>query len=120
MDTRRPPSSSPPAELLRYALLAEELGLDSVAISDHFQPFRHRGGHAPAAFPWLGALAATSERIMIGTSVCTPTFRYQPAEVAHTFATLGWLAPGRVFLGVGHGRVAERGAADRYRVARRR
>ena len=93
----------PPAELLRYALLAEELGLDSVAISDHFQPFRHRGGHAPAAFPWLGALAATSERIMIGTSVCTPTFRYQPAEVAHTFATLGCLAPGRVFLGVGTG-----------------
>ena len=92
-----------PAELLRYALLAEELGFDSVAISDHFQPFRHTDGHAPSAFPWLGALAATSERILIGTSVCTPTFRYQPAEVAHAFATLGCLAPGRVFLGVGTG-----------------
>src|SRR5450432_2614890 len=92
-----------PAELLRYSLLAEELGFDSVAISDHFQPFRHRGGHAPAAFPWLGALAATSQRIMIGTSVCTPTFRYQPADVAQSFATLGCLAPGRVFLGVGTG-----------------
>ncbi len=92
-----------PVELLRYSLLAEELGLDSVAISDHFQPFRHTDGHAPSAFPWLGALAARSERIMIGTSVCTPTFRYQPAEVAHAFATLGCLAPGRVFLGVGTG-----------------
>jgi coenzyme F420-dependent glucose-6-phosphate dehydrogenase len=92
-----------PAELLRYSLLAEELGMDSVAISDHFQPFRHTGGHAPSAFPWLGALAARSERITIGTSVCTPTFRYQPAEVAHAFATLGCLAPGRVFLGVGTG-----------------
>jgi coenzyme F420-dependent glucose-6-phosphate dehydrogenase len=92
-----------PAELLRYSLLAEELGFDSVAISDHFQPFRHTGGHAPSAFPWLGALAARSERITIGTSVCTPTFRYQPAEVAHAFATLGCLAPGRVFLGVGTG-----------------
>lgn len=40
---------------------------------------------------------------MIGTSVCTPTFRYQPAEVAHAFATLGCVAPGRVFLGVGTG-----------------
>jgi coenzyme F420-dependent glucose-6-phosphate dehydrogenase len=93
----------PPAELLRFSLLAEELGMDSVAISDHFQPFRDLGGHAPSAFPWLGALAARSERITIGTSVCTPTFRYQPAEVAHAFATLGCLAPGRVFLGVGTG-----------------
>ncbi len=92
-----------PAELLRSSLLAEELGFDSVAISDHFQPFRHTGGHAPSAFPWLGALAARSERITIGTSVCTPTFRYSPAEVAHAFATLGCLAPGRVFLGVGTG-----------------
>ncbi|HEY1479522.1 MAG TPA: TIGR03557 family F420-dependent LLM class oxidoreductase [Gaiellales bacterium] len=92
-----------PAELLRFALLAEQLEFDSVAISDHFQPFRHRGGHAPSAFPWLGALAARSERVMIGPSVCTPTFRYQPAEVAHAFATLGCLAPGRVFLGVGTG-----------------
>jgi coenzyme F420-dependent glucose-6-phosphate dehydrogenase len=92
-----------PVELLRYSLLAEELGFDSVAISDHFQPFRHTGGHAPSAFPWLGALAARSTRITIGTSVCTPTFRYSPAEVAHAFATLGCLAPGRVFLGVGTG-----------------
>jgi coenzyme F420-dependent glucose-6-phosphate dehydrogenase len=92
-----------PAELLRYSLLAEELGMDSVAISDHFQPFRHTGGHAPSAFPWLGALAARSERITIGTSVCTPTFRYQPAEVAHAFATIGCLAPGRTFLGLGTG-----------------
>ena len=30
---------------------------------------------------------------MIGTSVCTPTFRYQPAEVAHTFATLAVSRP---------------------------
>jgi coenzyme F420-dependent glucose-6-phosphate dehydrogenase len=92
-----------PVELLRYSLLAEQLEFDSVAISDHFQPFRHTGGHAPSAFPWLGALAARSERITIGTSVCTPTFRYSPSEVAHAFATIGSLAPGRVFLGVGTG-----------------
>src|ERR1700710_2154219 len=78
-----------PAELLRYSLLAEELDFDSVAISDHFQPFRHTGGHAPSAFPWLGALAARSERITIGTSVCTPPFRHSPPEVAHAFATIG-------------------------------
>ena len=39
----------------------------------------------------------------LGTSVLTPTLRYQPAVVAHAFATMGCLAPGRVFLGIGSG-----------------
>ena len=69
-----------PVELLRYALAAEREGFDSVAISDHFQPFRHTGGHAPAALPWLGALAVQSERIRIGTSVSTPTMRFHPVD----------------------------------------
>jgi coenzyme F420-dependent glucose-6-phosphate dehydrogenase len=93
----------PPTELLNYGVRAEELGFDSVFISDHLQPWKHDGGHAPAALPWLGALAARTERIMLGTSVLTPTFRYHPAVVAQAFATLGCLAPGRVVLGVGSG-----------------
>ena len=92
-----------PAELLDYGVQAERLGFDSVFISDHLQPWRHEDGHAPAALPWLGALAATTERVLIGTSVLTPTFRYHPAVVAQAFATLGCLAPGRVVLGVGSG-----------------
>ena len=92
-----------PAELLRYGVLAEELGFDSVFVSDHLQPWRHDGGHAPAALPWLGALAARTQRVLIGTSVLTPTFRYHPAVVAQAFATLGCLAPGRAILGVGSG-----------------
>jgi len=74
-----------------------------VFVSDHLQPWRHDGGHAPAALPWLGALATSTERILLGTSVLTPTFRYHPAVVAQAFATLGCLAPGRVILGVGSG-----------------
>jgi coenzyme F420-dependent glucose-6-phosphate dehydrogenase len=93
----------PPAELLRYGVQAERLGFDSVFVSDHLQPWRHDGGHAPAALPWLGALAARTERVLLGTSVLTPTFRYHPAVVAQAFATLGCLAPGRVVLGVGSG-----------------
>ncbi|SNY60542.1 glucose-6-phosphate dehydrogenase (coenzyme-F420) [Paractinoplanes atraurantiacus] len=93
----------PPSELLNYSVLAEELGFDSVFVSDHLQPWRHDGGHAPAALPWLGALAARTERILIGTSVLTPSFRYHPAVVAQAFATLGCLAPERVVLGVGSG-----------------
>jgi coenzyme F420-dependent glucose-6-phosphate dehydrogenase len=92
-----------PAELLGYTVLAEECGFDSVFISDHLQPWRHNGGHAPAALPWLGAAAARTERVVLGTSVLTPTFRYHPAVVAQAFATLGCLAPGRVVLGVGSG-----------------
>src|SRR3954447_9171713 len=92
-----------PAELLRYAVMAEERGFDSVFVSDHFQPWRHDGGHAPAALPWLGALVTRTERVTVGTSVLTPTFRYDPAVVAQAFATLGCLAPGRVVLGVGSG-----------------
>jgi coenzyme F420-dependent glucose-6-phosphate dehydrogenase len=45
---------------------------------------------------------ATSSAV-VGTSVLTPTLRYEPAIVAQAFATLGCLAPGRVFLGVGTG-----------------
>ncbi|MCU1656589.1 MAG: fdg [Pseudonocardiales bacterium] len=93
----------PPAELLRYGVVAEEVGFDSVFVSDHLQPWRHDGGHAPFAMSWLGALGASTERITIGTSVLTPTFRYHPAIVAQAFATLGCLFPGRVVLGMGTG-----------------
>ncbi|MEU8233875.1 glucose-6-phosphate dehydrogenase (coenzyme-F420) [Actinoplanes sp. NPDC048967] len=92
-----------PRELLRYGIQAEQQGFDSVFVSDHLQPWRHDGGHAPAALPWLGALATSTERVLLGTSVLTPTFRYHPAVVAQAFATLGCLAPGRVILGVGSG-----------------
>jgi coenzyme F420-dependent glucose-6-phosphate dehydrogenase len=92
-----------PAELLRYSVAAEEAGFDSVFVSDHLQPWRHDGGHAPAALPWLGALGAATDRITIGTSVLTPTFRYHPVVVAQAFATLGCLFPGRVVLGIGSG-----------------
>ncbi|MGH2498520.1 MAG: glucose-6-phosphate dehydrogenase (coenzyme-F420) [Candidatus Limnocylindria bacterium] len=92
-----------PRELLRFGLLAEALGFDSVVVSDHFHPWRDTGGHAPFSFAWLGALGARTERVRLGTSVVTPTFRYHPAIVAQAVATLGSLFPGRLFLGVGSG-----------------
>lgn len=92
-----------PNELLEFALLAESCGFDSVFVADHFQPWRHTGGHAPFSIAWLGALGARSSRILMGTSVLTPTFRYHPAVVAQAFATLGAMFSGRVILGVGTG-----------------
>ncbi len=90
-------------ELLEFSLLAERSGLDTIAVSDHFQPWRHNGGHAPAALTWLGALGQANGGGMIGTSVLTPTLRYQPAIVAQAFATLAQLSAGPVFLGIGTG-----------------
>lgn len=90
-------------QLLEFACLAEQSGFDSVWVSDHFQPWRHTGGQAPFALSWLGALGARTSRIVMGTSVLTPTFRYHPSVVAHAFATLGSLFPGRVVLGIGTG-----------------
>lgn len=92
-----------PDELLAYAVRAEELGLDSVWVSDHFQPWRHRGGHAPFALAWLAAAGQRTRRVTLGTSVLTPTFRYHPAVVAQAIGTLAALTPGRVALGVGTG-----------------
>jgi coenzyme F420-dependent glucose-6-phosphate dehydrogenase len=92
-----------PVELLDFAVRAEACGFDSVVVSDHFQPWRHTGGHAPFSFAWLGAVGARTERVMLGTSVVTPTFRYHPSVVAHAMATLGVLFPDRVMLGVGTG-----------------
>ncbi|MBN9183412.1 MAG: glucose-6-phosphate dehydrogenase (coenzyme-F420) [Microbacterium sp.] len=92
-----------PDRLLEFGVLAEEMGFDSVFLSDHFQPWMHDGGHAPSTLPWLGALGARTSRVLIGTSVLTPTFRYHPAVIAQAFATLGVMYPGRAILGVGTG-----------------
>jgi coenzyme F420-dependent glucose-6-phosphate dehydrogenase len=92
-----------PRDLLEFSQLAEQVGLDSVAVSDHFQPWRHKTGHAPNSLVWLGALAEATERVEMLTSVLTPTMRYHPSIIAQSFGTLGCLAPGRVILGVGTG-----------------
>src|SRR5260370_25603479 len=92
-----------PVELLDFSMHAEEVGFDSVVVSDHYQPWRHTGGHAPFSFAWLGALGARTERGMMGTSGVTPTFRYHPSVVAQAMGTLGGLSPNRVMLGIGSG-----------------
>jgi len=92
-----------PNQLLDFSVLAEECGFDSVFVSDHFQPWKHTDGHAPFSLTWLGALGAKTKRVVMGTSVLTPTFRYHPSIVAHAFGTLGAMFEGRVILGIGTG-----------------
>lgn len=92
-----------PSTLLRFAIEAEQAGFESVFISDHFQPWKHTDGHAPFAPSWMAAALAKTEKIVVGTSVLTPTFRLHPSVVAHAFGTLGAMFPDRVILGVGTG-----------------
>jgi coenzyme F420-dependent glucose-6-phosphate dehydrogenase len=92
-----------PVELLEFSVLAEQVGLASIAVSDHFQPWRHSTGHAPNSLVWLGAAGQATSRAKLVTSVLTPTMRYHPSIVAQAFGTLGCLTPGRVILGVGTG-----------------
>lgn len=99
-----------PRELLDFAVAAEDNGFDSVFVSDHFQPWRHSDGHAPFAFSWLGAVGEKTKRVVLGTSVTTPTFRLHPAIVAQAFGTLGSLFPDRMILGVGTGEHLNEGA----------
>jgi coenzyme F420-dependent glucose-6-phosphate dehydrogenase len=102
-----------PRELVEFAVQAEQVGLDSVLISDHFQPWRHTGGHAPFSLSWLAAVGERTERVLLGTSVMTPTYRYNPAVVAQAFGTLACLYPDRVMLGIGTGEALNEVAVSR-------
>ncbi len=92
-----------PRDLVEFAVAAEQHGMESVTVSDHFQPWRHEGGHAPFSLAWMTAVGERTSEVLIGTSVMTPTFRYNPAVIAQAFATMGCLYPGRIMLGVGTG-----------------
>ncbi len=92
-----------PRELVEIAVAAEAHGMESVTVSDHFQPWRHEGGHAPFSLTWMAAVGERTSSIRLGTSVMTPTFRYNPAVIAQAFASLGVMYPDRIFLGVGTG-----------------
>jgi TAT-translocated FGD2 family F420-dependent dehydrogenase len=98
-------------DLLDYGQASERAGFDGLWISDHFQPWQPNEGHSGSAWVALGALSQRTSGIEIGTGVTCPTFRYRPAVVAQTWASLSLLAPGRVFLGVGTGENLNEGAA---------
>ncbi|HAQ59293.1 MAG TPA: glucose-6-phosphate dehydrogenase (coenzyme-F420) [Microbacterium sp.] len=92
-----------PRELVELAVSAEVHGFESAFVSDHFQPWRHTGGHAPFSLAWLAAAGERTSTLVLGTSVLTPTFRYNPAVLAQAFATLGCLYPERIIAGFGTG-----------------
>jgi coenzyme F420-dependent glucose-6-phosphate dehydrogenase len=92
-----------PGELVDQARRAEQAGFDFASISDHFHPWIDKQGNSPFVWAVLGGIAATTDRIAVGTGVTCPTVRIHPAIVAQAAATTAALLPGRFFLGVGSG-----------------
>ncbi|MEU6777619.1 LLM class flavin-dependent oxidoreductase [Nonomuraea angiospora] len=83
--------------LIEQARLAEELGFDSVWAGDS-PVTRPRAD----ALMMLAAVAATTNRITLGTAVLLPALRH-PLLLAHQLATLDGIADGRLIVGMGGG-----------------
>ncbi|ORW01382.1 F420-dependent hydroxymycolic acid dehydrogenase [Mycobacterium kyorinense] len=105
----------PTAQLVDQAQTAEQAGFRYLWASDHIQPWQDNEGHA--MFPWitLALVGQHTNHIPFGTGVTCPIYRYHPTTVAHAFASLEVLYPGRVFLGVGTGeRLNEQAATTQF------
>ena len=93
----------PPSDLVRFAQIAEETGFSFALISDHFHPWISKQGQSPFVWSVIGAIAATTKTLRLGTGVTCPTMRIHPAIVAQAAATAASMMPGRFFLGLGTG-----------------
>lgn len=92
-----------PRNLVRHAVLAEDAGFDSLAVSDHFSPWLAVQGHAPNPWVVLGAVAQATRRAELMSFVTCPILRYHPVVVAQQAATTQLLSRGRFRLGLGSG-----------------
>ena len=99
------PAGSPDA-LLRWTLAAEELGYDSVMVSDHVAVTSDVAEPYPETFhdPFvtLAWLAGHTSRVRLGTTVVILPYRH-PALTARLAANVDHMSAGRLILGVGVG-----------------
>ncbi len=87
--------------LASIARKAEDLGYDSVLVSDHFLSPSGRP-HALEAWTVLSALASCTSRIKLGTYVLCNQFRH-PSLLAKAASTLDNISKGRLELAIGAG-----------------
>ncbi|MBI3014711.1 MAG: LLM class flavin-dependent oxidoreductase [Candidatus Tectomicrobia bacterium] len=88
-------------EVLDLVRLAEENRFSSAWVAEHHLALDN---YTPSPLVLLGALAAVTTRLNLGTSVALPTF-YHPLRLAEDGATLDVLSQGRFQMGLGLGRV---------------
>ncbi|MGH2783794.1 MAG: TIGR03560 family F420-dependent LLM class oxidoreductase [Actinomycetota bacterium] len=102
-----------------YARRAEDLGFDSVWVSDHFfLDLSKYGGSQERqasleAMTTLAAIAMETERVRLGTLVLCEAFRLPPL-LAKMAATLDIVSGGRLDLGVGAGWYEDEYLANGY------
>lgn len=90
--------------IVSLAETAESLGFDSVWLSEHHGA---DDAYLPSLLPMLGAIAAVTDRIQLGTAVLIPSLHH-PIRLAEDVAVIDQLSRGRVVLGLGLGwRTAE-------------
>jgi coenzyme F420-dependent glucose-6-phosphate dehydrogenase len=63
------------AELVRDAIAAEEAGFELAAISDHYHPWMDAQGESSFVWAVLGAIAARTDTLRVGTAVTSPIQR---------------------------------------------
>src|SRR5690606_34638515 len=93
------------AEQLAVAQTAEAVGFDGFFRSDHVLTMDHRRGGLPGptdSWVTLGAIAAQTSRLRLGTLVSSATFRH-PSMLAIQVAQVDAMSGGRVELGLGTG-----------------
>ncbi len=90
-----------PSELLALVKAAEKAGFDAGMSSDHFKPWGPDQGQSGYAWSWLGA-AMEATRLPFGV-ISAPGYRYHPAILAQSAATLAEMYPGRFWFALGSG-----------------
>jgi alkanesulfonate monooxygenase SsuD/methylene tetrahydromethanopterin reductase-like flavin-dependent oxidoreductase (luciferase family) len=86
-------------EMLRLARVAEDVGLDSIWVSEHHFS---DDGYLPGTMPTLGAIAGITDSIDLGTYIAIAPL-YDPVRLAENAATVDLISDGRLTLGLGLG-----------------
>ena len=95
---------------------AEDLGLDGVFVFDHMWPIGNRDGAVLQSFSLLGALAAETERVELGTLVARVGL-VPDAVLVNQFASMREIIGDRLIAGRGTGDDLSKAENDAYGVA---